>query len=69
MDNFTKTLPVVQCVVSLIADPRAVSSIAAEPCTLVEIDCVIFSTLILLLLPIQDGLLLVTSESMCTKYC
>ena len=33
-----------------------------------EIYCEIFSTVILLLPLIQEGLLLVTSERMCTKY-
>ena len=60
--------PVAQSVASLIADLGLVSSISAQPSTFVEIDHEIFSTAILLLPLIQEGLLSVTSESMCTEY-
>ena len=53
---------------SLIADPGVVCLIPARPHTFVEIDHEIFSTVILLLAPIQEGLLSVTSESMHTEY-
>ena len=39
------------------------------PNTFVEVDHEIFSIVILLLSVIQEGILSVTSESMCTKYC
>ena len=60
--------PVVQSVASPIAGPGIMSSIPAGSYTFVKIDYEIFSTVILLLLLIQEGLLSVTSESMCTKY-
>ena len=60
--------PIAQSVVSTTADPGVASSIAAQSHTLVEIDHEIISTVILLLPLIQEGLLLVTSESMCMKY-
>ena len=60
--------PVVQSVASPIADPEVVSSILAQPHTFVQIDCEIFYTVILLLHLIQEGLLSVTSKSMCTVY-
>ena len=44
------------------------SSIPAQPHTFVEVDREIFSTAILHLLLIQEGLLSVTSESMCREY-
>ena len=55
----------------LTADPGVASSIPARSHTFVEIDHEIIS--IVILLPsaeciIQEGLLSVTSESMCTKY-
>ena len=53
---------------SLPADPWVVSSIPAQSHTFVEIDHEIISTNIPSLLLIQEGLLSVTSESMCTKY-
>ena len=59
--------PVAQSVVSLIADPGVMSSIPVRPHTFMEIDHEIFSTVILLLPLNQEGLVLVTSESMCTK--
>ena len=49
------------------ADPGVASLILALSHTLMEIDHEISSMVILLTL-IQEGLLLVTSESMCTKY-
>ena len=51
------------------ADPGVVSLIPAQPHTFVEIDYEIISTVFLLLPLIQEGLLSVTSESMCTNYC
>ena len=59
--------PIAQSVASLIADPGVVSSIPAWSDTFMEIDNVVISAVILLPL-IQEGLLSVTSESMCTKY-
>ena len=53
---------------SLTADPGVTSSIPARSHTLVEIDHEIISKVILLLRLFQEGLLAVTSESMCTKY-
>ena len=53
--------PVVQLVKSLIADPVVVSSILACFHTFIEIDCEIFSTVILLFPLIQEGLLSVTN--------
>ena len=53
---------------SLIADPGVTRLIPAQSHTFVEIDHEIISTAILLLPLIQEGLLSVTSESMCTKY-
>ena len=50
------------------ADLGVASLILARSYTFVEIDNEIVFTVILLLL-IQEGLLSVTSESMCTKYC
>ena len=52
---------------SLIADPGVVGLIPAGPHILVGIDHNILSMVSLLLL-IQEGLLSVTSESMCTEY-
>ena len=60
--------PVVQSVASLIADLGVVSLIPAWSHTFVEIDHETFSMIILLLLLIQEGLVSVTSESMCMKY-
>ena len=51
-----------------IADPGVMSSIPALPHTFMKIDHEIFSMVILLLPLIQEGLLSVTSESMCTEY-
>ena len=50
------TRPKGQSVVSLIVDPEAMSLILAWSHTLVEFDHDIFSTFILLLLLIQEGL-------------
>ena len=55
--------PIAQSVASLIAVPGVVSLIPAQPHTLVEICCEIFSTIILLPPLIQEGLLSVTSVS------
>ena len=60
--------PVVQSVSSPTADPGVTSSILARSHTFVEFDREIISTVILILPLIQEGLLSVTSESMCTKY-
>ena len=58
---------IVQSVASLTADPGVMSLIPALSHTFVEIDHEIFSMAILLLPLIQEGLS-VTSESMCMKY-
>ena len=50
------------------ADPGVASLILAQSHTFVEIGHEIISMVILLLPQIQEGLLSVTSESMCTKY-
>ena len=55
-----------QSVASLTADPGVASSIPAWSNTFVEIDHEMISTVIRLPL-IQEGLLSVTSESMCTS--
>ena len=55
-------------VTSLTADPGVATSIPTRSPTLVEIVHEIISTAILLLPLIQEGLLSITSESMCTKY-
>ena len=60
--------PIAQLVAGQIVDSGVVGSILARPHTFVEIDHEIFSVIILLLPLIQEGLLSVTSESMCTKY-
>ena len=68
-DTSLNTLgPVGQLVTSPTADPGIVSLILAQSHTFVEIDHEIISMVILLLLLIQEGLLSVTSESMCKKY-
>ena len=54
--------------VSLIADAGVVSSIPTQPHTFVEIYHEILSMVILLLQRIQEGLLSVTSKSMCTAW-
>ena len=60
--------PVTQSIASLIADPGVMSLIMARFHTFIEIDHEIFSTVFLLLPLIQEGLMSVTNESMCTKY-
>ena len=55
-------------VLSLIVDPGVVSLISARPYTYMEIHHEMFSTIILLLLLIQEGLLSVTRKSMYIKY-
>ena len=57
-----------QSVASPTADPGVASLISAQSYTFVEMDNEIVSTVILLLPLIQEGLLSVTRESMCTKY-
>ena len=59
---------IAQSVLSWTADPGVASLILARSHIFMEIDHEIFSTVMILLPPIQDGLLSVTSESMCTKY-
>ena len=59
---------VAQSVACPTADPGVASWIPARSHTFVEIDHDIISTAILSLPLIQEGLLSVTSESMCTKY-
>ena len=63
-----QTNSVAQSVTSLAADPGVASLIPARSQTFVEIDREMISTAILLLQLIQEGLLSVTSDSMCTKY-
>ena len=50
------------------ADPGFPSLVPARSHTFIEIDHEIISTVILLLPVIQEGLLSVTRESMCTTY-
>ena len=57
-----------QSVMCLTADSGVTSLIPERSHTFVEIDDEIISTVILLLWPIQEGLLSVTRESMCMKY-
>ena len=57
-----------QSVMSLIADPGVVRSILAWSHSFLEIDHEIFAMFILLVPLIQDGLVSITGESMCTKY-
>ena len=59
---------VTQSVASLIADPGVMSLIPACSHTIMEIDRGIFSMVIHLLPLIQEGLLSVTSKSMCMEY-
>ena len=60
--------PIVQSIVSLTADPGVTSR--SRPCLILlwRLIMKIISTVILLLPLIQEGLLSVTSESMCTRY-
>ena len=57
-----------QLIASLFADPGVLSLIPVRIHTFVEIYCEIFSMFILLLPLIQEGLLSITSESMCMEY-
>ena len=57
-----------QSVVTLIADPGVMSSVPGQPLAFMEIDHEIISMVIFLLWLIQEGLLSVTSEIMCTEY-
>ena len=59
---------VAQSVTCPTADRGVASLIPARSHTFVEIDHEIISKVILLLLLIQEGLLSVTGQSMCTKY-
>ena len=65
--NFTLGA-VEQSVGSPTADPCVASSILSRSYTVVEIDHEIIIAVILLLLLTQEGLISVTSESICTKY-
>ena len=60
--------PVARLVASQTADPGVVSLILAWSHTFVVIDHEIISMVILLLPQNQEGMLSVTSKSMCTKY-
>ena len=60
--------PIAQLVVNLIADLGVTSLVPSGPLAFMEIDHEIISTVILLLPLIQEGLLSVTSEIMCTEY-
>ena len=68
MHSFLIPGPLAQSITGLTADPGVASSILAQSHTFMEIDHEIISTVIILLLLIQEGLLSVTSESMCMKY-
>ena len=57
-----------QLLASLISDPGVVVLILARPHTFVEIDYEIYSTVILLLPQIQEVLLSVISQCICTEY-
>ena len=59
---------VAQSVTCLTVDPGVASLILAPSHIFAEIDHEIISTSILPLLLVQEGLLSITSESMCTKY-
>ena len=67
-EQSTVAVPYSRSVASPIADPQVMSSIPARSHSSVEIDHEIFSTVILLLPLIQDGLLSVTNGSICTEY-
>ena len=62
-DKTTLIIKVEQSVVSSIADT------GTGPNTFVEVDHEIFSIVIFLFSVIQEGILSVTSESVCKKYC
>ena len=57
-----------QSIECLIDDPGVISLIRTWSHAFMEIDREIFSTIIPLLLLIEEGLLTVTNESMCMKY-
>ena len=59
---------IAQLVASLSADPGVGFLIPVQSQAFVEINHEVISTVNLLLLLIEEGLLSVTSESMCTKY-
>ena len=63
----TEAFKIAQLVASQTADLVVESLILAQSHTFMEIDHKIVSTVILLLLLIQEGLLSVASKSMCTK--
>ena len=60
--------PLAQSIRCLTADPEVASLIPGQSHTFVEINHEIISKAILLLPLIPEGLLSVTSESMCRKY-
>ena len=59
---------VAQSVTSMTIEPGVTSLILARSHTFVEIDHEMISTAVLLLLLIQEVLLSVTRQNMCTKY-
>ena len=63
-----RTGPVKQSIARPIADSGVVSLVLVRSHTFVTIDYEIFSAVILHLPLIQEGLLSVIRESMCTKY-
>ena len=60
--------PAAQSILSPTADPGLASLIPARSHTFMEIYHELISTVILLFPRFQEGLLFVTSESMCMKY-
>ena len=62
---YTMTGPEGQSVASLIVDPEVMSLILAWSNTFAEFDHEIFSTVILLLLLIQEGLCQLQAKGMC----
>ena len=62
------TGPVAQSIARPMADPRVVSLILTWSHTFAETDHEIFSMVVLLLPQTKEGLVSVTSESMCKKY-
>ena len=67
--QYTPHSPIAYSVGSLTLYSGVTSSILARSYTFLEIDHEIISTVILHLRLIQQPLLSVTTESMCTKYC
>ena len=67
LDRFYRTFG---CVNSIVLNLKFLieRSVPVWSHTFIEIDCEIISTVILLPLLIQEGLLSVTSQLMCTKY-